>query len=69
MVDLQRERSRAMSFFKIVLHVPRFVLENAFSAEFIGLDKYVLHKCYVSCLTSGDYTTRTVVEQVSTFNH
>ena len=25
--------------------------------------------CYVSCLASGDYTTRTVVEQVSTFNH
>ena len=25
--------------------------------------------CYVSCLTSGDYTTGTVVEQVSTFNH
>ena len=25
--------------------------------------------CYVSSLASGDYTTRTVVEQVSTFNH
>ena len=25
--------------------------------------------CYVSSLASGDYTIRTVVEQVSTFNH
>ena len=28
-----------------------------------------LEQCYVSCLASGDYTTRVVVEQVSTFNH
>ena len=33
-----------MSFFKIVLHVPKFVLLKAFSVEFIDLDKYVLHK-------------------------